>query len=338
MPSEPARDVTLVIPARNAGRTIAACLDAVIAIRDAPGSRLARILLVDDGSIDDTVAIATDRGIEVLHSGGSGAGAGAARNAGIAAATTPLVWFVDADCIAAPDALDRLTPHLDDPAVAGVGGTYAIAPDATLLERLIHEEIKVRHDAMPEETDFLATFDVLYRRDVLDALGGFDVRYLKGQDAELGFRVLAAGHRLRFERRSEVRHHHADRLTRYLRVQRQQGYWRVALHLEHPGRGANSYSGTLDHLQPFVAAGLLGSSPAILWWPWGAVVPAAIGLLLLVLQTPMTARMIRRAGPAMIWFAALGWIRAIWRAVGLAHGVIDRTFGRGGIAAREAVA
>ena len=56
-------------------------------------------------------------------------------------------------------------------------------------------------------------------------------------------------------------HFHADRLSRYLRVQRQQGYWRVALHLEHPGRGSNRYSSTLDHLQPFVAAALV---PAVI--------------------------------------------------------------------------
>ncbi len=334
MASDHAPDVTLVIPARDAGRTIAACLDAVCVIRDAPGSRLGRILLVDDGSRDDTAAIAASRGVEVLA--GAGRGAGAARNQGIAAAATAYVWFVDADCVAAPDALDRLLPHLDDPAVAGVGGTYDIAPEATLLERLIHEEIKVRHDAMPEDVDFLATFDVLYRRDVLESLGGFDERYLKGQDAELAFRVLEAGHRLRFERRSAVRHHHADRLSRYLRVQRQQGYWRVALHLEHRGRGANSYSGALDHLQPFVAAALVGSLPALVWWPWGALAPGALAVLLLLMQWPMTRRMMVRAGGAMIFFMLLGWIRGIWRAIGLAQGVMDRFLARGGMAAPEA--
>lgn len=322
--------VTLVIPARDAARTIAACLDAAIVIRDAPGSRLGRIVLVDDGSIDDTRAIAEARGIEVLS--GTGRGAGAARNLGIETATTPLVWFVDADCVPAPDALDRLLPHLDGPEVAGVGGTYGIAPDATLLEQLIHEEIMVRHHAMPEDVDFLATFDVLYRREVLQAIGGFDERYLKGQDAELAFRVLEAGHRLRFERGSVVRHHHADRLSRYLRVQRQQGYWRVALHLEHRGRGSNSYSGVVDHLQPFVAAGFVASLPLVAWWPWGGIVPAALAVLLLVLQVPMATRMVGSAGAAMLAFIPLGWIRSIWRAFGLAQGVVDRMLHRGAIA------
>ncbi len=324
------RGTTLVIPARDASRTLAACLDAAIVVRDAPGSPLTRILLVDDGSRDDTRDIARDRGVEVLE--GTGRGAGAARNLGIEVSTTPLIWFVDADCVPAPDALERLLPHLDDPDVAGVGGTYGIAPDATLLERLIHEEIMVRHRAMPEEVDFLATFDVLYRRGVLEAIGGFDERYLKGQDAELAFRVLEGGHRLRFERGSVVRHHHADRLSRYLRVQRQQGYWRVALHLEHRGRGSNSYSGTLDHLQPFVAAALIGSCPLLLWWPWGGLVPAFLAGVLALLQVPMARRMTRLAGPSMLAFVGLGWVRSLWRAVGLAQGVVDRALGRGAIA------
>ncbi len=339
------RDVTLVIPARNAARTIGPCLDAAIAVRDREGSRLARILLVDDGSTDGTLDEARTRGIETLASGGRGAGA--ARNVGWRQATTPIVWFVDSDCVAEPDALERLLPHLADPQVAGVSGTYSIDPKASLLERLIHEEIMVRHARMPEETDFLATYDVLYRREVLEALDGFDERYLKGQDAEFAFRALEAGHRLRFERASKVMHFHADRLSRYLKVQRQQGYWRVALHLEHPGRGSNRYSNALDHLQPFVAAAFMAAALvavlASIWfkgarlgegWLFAVwLIPVTLAAILLVMQWPMALAMARRAGAAMLWFVPLGAIRACWRALGLVQGVIDRSIGRGPIAA-----
>ena len=109
---------------------------------------------------------------------------------------------------------------------------------------------------MDREVDFLATFNVIYRRTILEELEGFDERYLKAQDAELSFRTRAAGHRLHFEMESVVDHYHEQRLRSYLKTQRQQGYWRVWLHLEHPGHAAkNSYSGALDHLQPMVAMG-----------------------------------------------------------------------------------
>ncbi|MGA0418916.1 MAG: glycosyltransferase [Phycisphaerales bacterium] len=341
-----ARDVTLVIPARDAMRTLGPCLDAIDAVRDRPGSRLGPTILVDDGSTDGTGDFARSRGLQVVA--GVGGGPAAARNLGWRRATTPLVWFLDSDCVASPDALERLLPHLEEPQVAGVGGTYSIAPDATLLERLIHEEIVVRHARMPVETDFLATFDVVYRREVLERFGGFDERYITAEDAEFGFRLLDHGLRLRFEGGSVVRHFHANRLSRYLRTQRTHGYWRVLLHLERPGRGRNAYSGVLDHLQPFLAAALLpltsasiaatvlsaigtvGTSWAVAAWVATAVAASA----LVVAQIPIAAAMVRREGAAMWWFVPLGWIRSFWRAAGMVAGVVDRAIGRGSMARR----
>jgi GT2 family glycosyltransferase len=328
--------VALVIPAHNAAATLGACLDAAVAIAATPASPLRRIVVVDDDSGDATREVAAARGVEVIAS--PRRGAAAARNAGWRAVGDSLVWFVDADCVPDAAALPRLLGHLDDPAVWACGGTYAIAPRATLLERLVHEEIKVRHDRMPEETDFLATFNVVYRRSALETLGGFDERYLKGQDAELAFRALAAGGRLRFERRSEVRHHHADRLGRYLAVQRAQGRWRVALHLEHRGRARNRYSGPLDHAAPPLAL-LVPASLPLAAWPWGWLAPATLALLLAILQVPMAVAMLRRSGsPGMLAFIPLGWLRAFARGLGLAEGLRDRLLRRGGIAAvrREA--
>lgn len=325
------RSVTLVIPARDASETIDACLEAVDRVRKREGSRLERIIVVDDGSRDDTLERVRRHDVEILESGGRGAGA--ARNLGWRHATTPLVWFVDSDCEAEPEALEALLRHLEDPAVGGVGGTYGIEAGASLLERLIHEEIVARHARMGEEVDFLATYDVLYRRDVLEALGGFDERYLKGQDAEFAFRVLEAGHGLRFERGSVVVHHHEQRLSRYLRIQRLQGYWRVALHLEHTGHsGGDSYSSLLDHVQPFLPVAAVASLAA-LPLPWGWTATPAFLLLLLLCQLPRTLDLVVRTGdPSMLAFAVMSSVRAFWRSAGLVQGVVDRLLRRGPIA------
>ena len=290
--SNSCESVTMVVPARDAAATIEHCLLAARDIQMQPHSPLTRIILVNDGSRDATAEIARKLGLEVIN--GTGRGAAAARNMGWLAATTDLIWFIDADCIPDPNSLNTLLPHLRHLHVAGVGGTYSIGSD------------------------------VLYRRSIMEYLHGFDERFLKGQDAEFAFRVIEAGHQLHFEPQSIVEHHHADRLGRYLKVQRQQGYWRVALHLEHRGRGrGNSYSSALDHAQPFVATAIPIAAMTLLvgteWWI--ATLPL---VALLVLQLPMAVAMAQRAGPSMLAFIPLGALRAAYRAVGMWHGVIDR--------------
>lgn len=320
-------DVSLVIPGRNCAATLDACLGSVVPLRDA--GQLAEIIFVDDGSTDDTRAIAERYGVTIIA--GTGQGPGAARNLGWRKATSELVWFIDSDCVADPEALAKLRPHLDDAEVGAVSGTYGNANTHSLLACLIHEEIVARHATMGIEVDFLATFNVLYRRSVLLELDGFDERYLKAQDAELSFRARDAGHRLHFEHESVVDHHHDQRWRSYLRTQRQQGYWRVWLHFEHPGRGGhNSYSNVLDHLQPVVAMACLGLLPALAF-PYARWAPVTLLVVLLLMQVPMTLTLVKRGGLRFTMFAFMSSVRAFWRGIGMSLGVLRYMFGRRGV-------
>jgi glycosyltransferase involved in cell wall biosynthesis len=298
----------------------------VPALRD-DTSPLTEIIFVDDGSTDKTAGIVSEFPVRCLP--GNGRGPGAARNIGWRVAKGTLVWFVDADCVAEPDALPRLLPHLRDPSVGGVGGSYGTMTADNLLSCLIHEEIVERHRVMGSRVNFLATFNVIYRRNVLDQIGGFDERFLKAQDAELAFRAMDAGYELRFEFESRVRHFHPTRWTSYLRTQRQQGYWRVWLHLSHHGHATgDSYSSLGDHLQPplamltlfaVVAAGVghaIGRPEA--WWP-------ALGLaaILAALQWPMTLRLLLRTRRGRyLCYAVMGFFRAMWRGMGMTQGLV----------------
>ncbi len=326
--------VSLVIPGRNCAATIAACVRAATTACQNAGPF--EVLYVDDGSDDDSAARAAAEGATVLAS--PGRGAGAARNAGWRAAKHPLVWFVDSDCIAAADALELLLAHMEDQGVGAVSGAYDNAVDGSLLATLIHEEIAVRHRRMPVEVDFLASFSVLYRRDVLEQLDGFDERYLRGQDAELSFRAQRAGFRLHFELASRVAHHHERSLRRYLRQQYHQGYWRAFLHTEHKGHaGGDSYSRLSDHLQPPVALLVLGAPASLLFFDpaAGGLLAAAALTLLLILPVGMARQIAAvtdaRTAAAYVLLSAL---RAFWRGVGVAQGFVDK-LSRGG-AAEEA--
>lgn len=323
MPDEPR--VTAVVPGRDCEHTVAACLEALLAIQEQ--GALSEIVFVDDGSGDATAEVVGRYPVTYVR--GEGRGAGAARNLGWRRARTPLVWFVDSDCVARPDALDRLLVHLEDPEVSGVSGSYDNLRPDSLVACLIHEEIRERHMRMPVEVDHVATFNVLYRTQMLEALEGFDERYLKGQDAELSFRALRAGYRLHFEDASRVGHFHETALPRYLAVQRQQGYWRVFLHLTHRGHaGRNAYSDALDHLQPPLAMLALASLP-LGFVPGLGWVPLAPLLALVLAQFPLTSRLASRLhDPRYLGFVPFGVIRALWRGVGMTQAVVDLALGR----------
>jgi len=282
--------------------------------------QLNELIFVNDGSTDATADIAAQYPITVLTGGGTGPGA--ARNLGWKAASSELIWFIDSGCVAEPDALNKLLPHMADTAVAGVGGSYANLYPNSLIASLIHEEIVFRHRRMAQDVDFLATFNVIYRKDVLQQTGGFDESLKLAQDAELAYRIIASGHRLRFEIQSRVGHHHPRNLWRYLKTQARQGYFRVMLYRSHPGMmSGDSYAGLVDYLQPPVA--LLGClSLLCIGTFWGRYLSLALFGLLFILQIPCTYRLVVQHQRTMFHFLWFGCVRALSRGFGLLAGAL----------------
>lgn len=324
VPGQPENAVALVIPGRNAAKVLPFCLDAAVQQLDKDG--LSEIIVIDDGSTDDTAAVVARYPVRSVR--GEGGGPGYARNLGWRAASAPIVWFIDADCVVNDETLARLLGHLDDPAVAGAGGTYTNQCPGSLLACLIQEEIAARHQRMSPDVDYLATFNVVYRRSVLDEVGGFDEGRVNGpgspgaEDIELAFRVNERGYRLRFEPRSSVGHFHPTSLRRYLRSQRHHGYYRVWLYFDHRGRArGDAYSGLVDHVQPPLAMLVLASLPLLfIGQCW--LVPLVLVAGLLALQAPMAVRLTRGTGNRrMLVFALLGFVRSFARGIGMSLGL-----------------
>jgi len=117
--------IVLVLPARNEGPRIGAVLRRVPAL--AAGHRV-RVIVVDDGSRDDTAAIARAAGAEVIshpHNLGLGAAVRTGLAAGVAHAPAA-VAFCDADGEYAPEELDLMVaPILDGAADYVVGSRFA---------------------------------------------------------------------------------------------------------------------------------------------------------------------------------------------------------------------
>ncbi len=324
-PSESDLSVTLVIPGRNAAGTLQPCLKAVAALVER--GEVAEIIFVDDGSTDETAKIVAEYPVRSVE--GPARGPGAARNVGWRLAKTPLVWFIDSDCVAEGDALSRLLPYFQDPAVVGVGGSYANMRCDSFVACLIHEEIRVRHLAMDTEVDFLGTFNVAFRRSALASVDGFAEKYIAAEDGDLAFRLSSMGGKLRFDVRSTVGHFHESNWRRYLRAQYRNAFYRVPLYLDHPqfAKG-DSYSSLIDHIQPPLAMLVLVALP-FAFLPNGFWVTNALTGLLLLAQLPMTIRLVRATRQTRyLLFSLFGFVRAFARGLGMTAAVVTALLSR----------
>jgi glycosyltransferase involved in cell wall biosynthesis len=107
------RTVAVIIPAHNAGLFLGEALDSVLAQTRPPE----QIIVVDDGSTDDTAEVARAWGagsrVPIIVLQQRNCGISAARNAGIRVAQTDLVALLDADDLLLPDHLERLERGFD---------------------------------------------------------------------------------------------------------------------------------------------------------------------------------------------------------------------------------
>lgn len=199
--------VSVVVPAYQASRVLPACLEAIEASDPAP----LEVLVVDDGpSTDGTGAVAQSRGARVITMPRQ-MGPGGARNAGVAAARGEILVFVDSDVRVHPNAVGMLVRTLtDDPELVAAFGSYDTSPPErsvtsqykNLLHHFVHQ--RGREDAI----SFWAGLGAV-RRGAFEAVGGFDAaRYGRPsiEDIELGYRLLAAGGRMRLVKLAQGTH------------------------------------------------------------------------------------------------------------------------------------
>lgn len=101
-------NVSVIIPAYNAAETIADAIESVLQQTLKPD----RIIVVDDGSTDDTSNLAQRCGSTVVVIGQANGGGSAATNRGIGAVETPLLACLDADDIWLPEKIARQAARL----------------------------------------------------------------------------------------------------------------------------------------------------------------------------------------------------------------------------------
>ena len=198
-----ARAFSLVIPCRNAGRTLADALEAVRASEVRP----AETLVVDDGSEDDTTAIAGRFGCRVVACGFR-TGPMAPRFAGAAATVSPLLIFIDADVLVYPETFTRMLVAFEDPGVSAVTGTLDGAfRTGTFFGDFKNEYMDFVFGGRGEESSFVYGSVWAVRREAMVTFRPIERPFGSlVSDSETGFRLRAEGHRVRLARDVRVRH------------------------------------------------------------------------------------------------------------------------------------
>jgi glycosyltransferase involved in cell wall biosynthesis len=192
MHDKPPPTVSVVIPAYNAAWCVRKAIDSVLA-QDFGDFEM---IVVDDGSTDDTASVLASYGDRLRVVSQRNGGLSSARNAGIAAARASLVAFLDADDWWLPGKLTHQLELMHQRPEVGFSSTAARveAPDG----RLLNLWAAPRWQGSFLVHLFGANGDVagsgsavIVRRDLLDRVGGFDVKLRSLEDIDMWMRLAA---------------------------------------------------------------------------------------------------------------------------------------------------
>jgi len=233
-------------------------------------------------------------------------------NAAIAASAHPVVVRVDGHGLLAPGYVATAVRLLEETGAANVGGLMA-AEGVTAFEKAVATAMTsvfgvggarfhTGGQAGPADTVYLGVF----RREVLERLGGYDESFLRAQDWELNHRIRSSGGLVWFTPELSVTYRPRSSLRALGRQYFHYGRWRRVVMRQHPGTASGRYLAA-----PAAVLACLVGLAAAPFIPWALVIPGGYlaGVLgatgLTAVRTPgLPARSVA-ALPAV--FATMHW-------------------------------
>ena len=197
--------ISIIVPAYNEANVLGGAM-ASLAGLDYPDFE---VVVVDDGSLDDTLSIASQW--EGRHGNAefrivtkSNGGKATALNTGIAVSKHPFVFCMDADSRLEPQTLRRAMQRFDDSTVGAIAGNVKVQNRERMITKLQALEYIEGLNLPRRAQGFIAAVNIvpgpvgLFRREALEEVGGYDTDTF-AEDADLTLKLVAAGWKVVYE-------------------------------------------------------------------------------------------------------------------------------------------
>src|SRR6476660_5093305 len=223
--------VSVIVCSYNGGHTLAACLDSLGKL-NYPAYE---VILVDDGSTDDTAYVAAQfPWVRYIHQ--TNHGLSYARNAGAAAAKGEVLAYTDSECMADVDWLYYLIGTLVSGDYAGVGGPNVPPPAENWVQACVAAAPGGPSHVLLTDTvaEHIPGCNMAFYRWAFDTIGGFDIEYRKaGDDVDFCWRLQQEGHVIAFSPTAIVWHHRRFTLKAFRKQQAGYGEAESMLRFKH---------------------------------------------------------------------------------------------------------
>lgn len=226
--------VSVVVATYNGAKTLRVCLRSLCKL-NYPDYE---IIVIDDGSKDEAPEVAQSFDPErVKYIRQENLGLSVARNTGWTAATGEIVAYTDDDCRADEDWLYYLAGDLAGSDFAAMGGHNFLPPEDSPTAAAVmaapggpgHVMLTAR------EAEHIPGCNMAFRKDALEAIGGFDPMYRKaGDDVDVCWRLQEAGYQIGFNPAGFVWHYRRSTVGAYLKQQSGYGEAEALLQRRHP--------------------------------------------------------------------------------------------------------
>lgn len=213
--------VSIIIPAKNAHRTLKKCLDSLLGLT----YPAYEIIVINDGSTDNTEEILFSyQTIKKLST--CGVGPSVARNMGIKESRGEFIAFTDADCLVDSLWLEQLLQGFTDKKIAAVGGIQKSPSDDSPFGKIVYAFLA----AAGPITDYMhpvtairsvahnPSCNVMYRKSALEEMEGFLPCLWPGEDTELDYRLKKSGYLLKATPHAIVFHYRQSALWGYAKM------------------------------------------------------------------------------------------------------------------------